>query len=190
VLGGDAVDGGESFGEGDHLVELGLVADLSVFGVIAELFAVAVVSSCCLEVAVGIGADPDVFPGGGDDEGFDSDEGFVVVDGFIVCVNVREAFAVMHATDAGGVVGDVVEAGVFGAGDGIGGGGFGGHVDGAKRAKVVPITRANKEWAFLPSSPGTPGEDRGEGHCLPKQKPFVLRRRPSPCPLPEYRERV
>ena len=79
-------DGGERFGEEDHALVLGFVADFAPARMVAALLAAAGVASGGLEVAVGDGADPDIGPCGRDDEGLDAGESFVVAEGFAVGV--------------------------------------------------------------------------------------------------------
>ena len=70
-----------------------------------------------LEVAVGEGANPDVVPGGRDDEGLDAGEGFFVADGVVAGVGVAEGGAGAVAGDAGAGVVDVAgDMGNFDAG--------------------------------------------------------------------------
>ncbi len=109
-------DGGEDGGEELHAGVLGLVAGLAPAGVVAELLAAAGVAAGGLEVGVGDGGDPDIAPGGRDDEGLNAGEGFGVADGGLAGVEVAEGFAVAEAVNAGGGVSDVAEAGGFGGG--------------------------------------------------------------------------
>ena len=65
-------DGGECGAEVEHVFVLGLVADFAPARVVAGLLATAGVAAGGLQVAVGEGADPDVDPGGWDDQGLDA----------------------------------------------------------------------------------------------------------------------
>ena len=94
-------NGREGFGEESHALVLSLVADFAPARVITALLAAAGVASGGLEVSVGDGADPDVGPGGWDDEGLDAGEGVTVADGLVVGVGVTEGLAVAGAVDAG-----------------------------------------------------------------------------------------
>src|SRR4051794_24384743 len=53
-----------------------------------------------------------------------------------------------------------------------------------KRPRVARYMSCRAGGAGISPSPGTPGDDWGEG-AFP-----LLEEDPSPCPLPEYRERV
>jgi len=83
-------DDGEGVAEEDHALVLGFVADLAPAGMVAALLASTLVAAGDLEVAVGDGADPDLAPGGRDDEGLDAAEGGGVADVGAVGVEVAE----------------------------------------------------------------------------------------------------
>ena len=96
-----------------HALVLGLVADLAPAGVVAALLAAAGVASGGLEVAVGDGADPDIGPGGRDDERLDAGEGRFVAQGSAFRREIAEGLSAAFAADAGAGVGDVAEACCF-----------------------------------------------------------------------------
>ena len=112
-------DAGEGLAEEGHALVLGFVAGFAPAWVVAALLASAGVAAGGLEVAVGVGADPDVGPGGRDDEALNAAEDFGIADGFAVRIDVAEGGAGALAADAGAGVGDVAEACGFGGGDGI-----------------------------------------------------------------------
>jgi hypothetical protein len=93
-------------GEGDHLVELLLVAAPAPVVVVAVLLAARLVRADRLQVAVGVRADPDVVPRGRDHELGDALEHLGLVDAAAVLVDVEEAAPVAPPADAGaGAVG-------------------------------------------------------------------------------------
>src|SRR5690606_25241807 len=96
-------EGGQGAGEDEHGVELGFLADLAIAGVVAVLLAAALVAAGGLEVAVGVGADPDIGPGGRDGQGLDAGEGGLVAEGFAAGAHVGEAPAGPLAGDARGL---------------------------------------------------------------------------------------
>ena len=109
-------DGRKRGTELEHVFVLGLVARGAPAGVVAGLLAAAGVASGGLQMAVGVGADPDAGPRGRDDEGLDAGQGFFVAEGFAVGVFVAEVLAVAMAGDAGGSVVHVAEVGGAGGG--------------------------------------------------------------------------
>src|SRR4029079_442900 len=81
----------QSAGEGDEPLELGGVAPRAVAGVVAVLLAAARVTAGRLEVAVGPRADPDVGPGGRDDDLPNPLQDFLVADQPAIGGEIAEA---------------------------------------------------------------------------------------------------
>jgi hypothetical protein len=77
---------------------------------VAVLLAAAGVPAGRLEVAVGLGADPDVGPGRRDGELPDPFQDLGLADGLAVGIGVGEAFPLGPPPDARRVIGDVAQA--------------------------------------------------------------------------------
>src|SRR3954453_5855086 len=127
-------DPGQGLAEGDHAAELGLVAPLPPFGVVAVLLAPAGVAPGRLQVAVRAGADPDVRPGRRDGQLADALQGLLVPDRAPLGVDVGEALAALLAADAGLVVRDIAQACGLGALDRIDE-----HGDGQTRIELLAL---------------------------------------------------
>src|SRR3954471_17995258 len=127
-------DPGQGLAEGDHAAELGLVAHLPPFGVVAVLLAPAGVAPGRLQVAVRAGADPDVRPGRRDGQLADALQGLLVPDRAPLGVDVGEALAALLAADAGLVVRDIAQARGLGALDRIDE-----HGDGQTRIELLAL---------------------------------------------------
>src|SRR4051794_39794375 len=103
-------DPGQGLAEGDHAAELGLVAHLPPFGVVAVLLAPAGVAPGRLQVAVRAGADPDVRPGRRYGQLANALQGLLVPDRAPLRVDVGEALAALLAADAGPAIRDIPPA--------------------------------------------------------------------------------
>ena len=103
--------GGQGFAEREQAAVLVLVADLAPAWVIAVLLAAPGVAAGGLEMAVGVGADPDAGVGRGDGQGVDALDFVGVADAVALWVEVGEFATELAAGEAGGGVVDVVEAG-------------------------------------------------------------------------------
>jgi hypothetical protein len=97
-------------GEDDHVLELGLVAPGAPARVVEVLLAVALVDARGLDVAAGVRADPDVLPGGRDDQLGDAGQDLGIVDARTIAVEDREAAAAPDAAQAGTAAVDLAEA--------------------------------------------------------------------------------
>src|SRR3954454_1544830 len=127
-------DLGQGLAEGDHAPELGLVAHLPPFGVVAVLLAPAGVAPGRLQVAVRAGADPDVRPGRRDGQLAGGLQGLLVPARAALRVDVGEALAALLAADAGLVVRDIAQACGLGALDRIDE-----HGDGQTRIELLAL---------------------------------------------------
>ena len=113
-------DDGKRLAELDHALVLGLVADLAPPRVVPALLASTLVASGSLQVAVGVGADPDLAPGRRDDERADASKKLNVVDLLAIGREVAEAAPDALPCDAGLGSGHVTKTGGLRAGDRIG----------------------------------------------------------------------
>ena len=111
---------GQGAGEGQDSFVLGVVPDLAPARMVAVLLASSLVSPGCLDVAVRHGADPDVRPGGRDDERPDPGEHVGITDGLALAVQVAERLAPGLAGQARLMVADVAEPGLLGGGRAFG----------------------------------------------------------------------
>ena len=91
----------QAAGEPHHLVELLLVAPLAPLAVVDVLLAAAGVDAGGLDVAHRKGTDPDVLPGGRDDELADALEHLGILDAGSVLIDVFEPATTSAAADAG-----------------------------------------------------------------------------------------
>src|SRR2546421_4264895 len=90
MLVGAFANPGERFCEGEHPVVLDRIPHLAPATVVAILLAAARVTTGRLEMAAGVGADPDVRPGRGDGEALDPASRFPIADGAAISRHVGE----------------------------------------------------------------------------------------------------
>src|SRR2546423_1854226 len=91
VLIGTLADPGQSFGEGEHAIVLDRVPDLPPPRVVPILFPAARIAPSRLQVATGVGTDPDIGPGGRNGPPLDPPEGSRVADRAAVPRGVTQA---------------------------------------------------------------------------------------------------
>src|SRR5690606_16013403 len=104
---------GQAFGELSHSIELGGVAGFFPIRVVDVLLAVRIVLAGGQQVATPVCGDPDVGPGGGNDQRLDP-AAVVVADRLAVLVDVAEALAAPDPPMAGCLVVDPAQAGAGG----------------------------------------------------------------------------
>jgi len=104
-------DDGQRLAEGEHAAELGLVADGAPARVVPVLLAAARVAPRGLDVAERVATDPDAPPGGRDDQRLDARQRGAVAHRPAPRAEVPHAAPHSPAAQAGGGVGDVVQAG-------------------------------------------------------------------------------
>src|SRR4029450_12423383 len=102
-----APDARQGLGEGDHAIELRAVADLAPARVVAILLAPAGIAADGLDVAPGIGADPDVGPGRRDGQRPDAFQGGRIAHRASGGATVTERSPGGDTPDAGVTVADV-----------------------------------------------------------------------------------
>src|SRR5579859_5582633 len=107
-------DLGQRFAQLEHVAELRLVALVAIERVIAILFPAAGIAGGGLDVALGIGTDPDVGPCGRDDQRADAAALVRVVDAAAVWLQEYPSLAGTPSRDAGDAVSDVVQSGAAG----------------------------------------------------------------------------
>lgn len=109
ILGDAGADFGKGAAELEDAFVLGLVAGLAPERMVAVLFAAACVDAGGLQMPVGVFGNPDVGPGGWEDEGTDALEDGFVGELFAGGVEVDEIAAALDAAEAGFVTGDIAE---------------------------------------------------------------------------------
>ena len=116
-IGRDALaDGGQRLAEVEHAFVLRAVAHLAPARMVAVLLAAPVVAAGRLDVAFGVGADPDIGIGRRDRQRFDAGQRFLVLHGGAVGIAEAEALARPAPPDAGFLVRDIDQPGLLGRG--------------------------------------------------------------------------
>src|SRR5690606_38948125 len=116
-IAGDALsDPGQDLAECDHAFVLRLIAHGAPVGMVTILFAVSGIAAGGLDVAVVVGADPNVGPGRRNGEAADAAERALVPDYPAVGSAVAETVLHRFASNAGPVVAHVAQSGGAGGG--------------------------------------------------------------------------
>lgn len=108
VLPDTAPDRGKNFCEIEQPVKLGRIANGAPFRMIPILPAAAIIETGCLQMPVGISANPDILPGGWDGEFANSIE-IVRAHGTAIRMTVMEPFSMANPPDSGHPVMDVMQ---------------------------------------------------------------------------------
>src|ERR1019366_4840336 len=101
---------GQDFAKQSHALVFVFVAHFAPARMVAALLSAACIAARGLQMAIGARTDPDIRPGGRDDEGFDAAKSLLISDQFALRIEVAKAFAKGLARDAGLRVGDITKS--------------------------------------------------------------------------------